>query len=218
MTNLTTPAPTEWQQDSYSQRRGGSMEGFRSSCRRRPKARDSLRFSHIILTKCHKGLEANKGQRDKRGCCCKAFIEGRRKEETKNNSRLHRPTPSSPDLQRGDEEGQIRGFNGRGSEPSPWEPAAARPWAADEDAAAQSQTAAWSFHQAECVGGGSEANTPRALWVSTAQSKALKNTKTKNIAFRIDDTYKVKQLGNNFFVAAAKVVKYSQITWRNNTC
>lgn len=95
------------------------MEGFRNSCRRRPKARDSLRFSHIILTKCHKGLEANKRQQNKRGCCCKAFIEGRRKDDTKQQSTMPpQPTsPSSPDLQRGDEEGQIRGFNGRGSEP-----------------------------------------------------------------------------------------------------
>lgn len=72
-----------------------------------------------FLTKCHEGLEANKRQRNKPGCCCKAFIEGRRKEDTKQQSTLP-PTPSpAPQAPppTGDGEGQIRGFNGRGSEP-----------------------------------------------------------------------------------------------------
>lgn len=102
------------QRASDSRRRGGSMEGFRSSCRRRPRAGDSLRFSHIILTKCHEGLEANKRQRNKRGCCCKAFIEGRRKGRYKttvdystptphpSSATPHPPSPPSPDLQRGE--------------------------------------------------------------------------------------------------------------------
>lgn len=188
------------------------------------KARDSLRFSHIILTKCHKGLEANKKATKQTGAAVAKHLlrEGERK--IQNNSRLchpNAPTPSSPDLQRGDGEGQIRGFNSRGSEPFAVGAGGRRgpELRMKTPAEMRSQTAAWSLYQAECVGGRAVRQTHpehcESAQLSQRHLKQKQKNKKKQRGERTTQTRLNSQ--ETYFVAAAKVGKCSQITWRN-TC
>lgn len=151
---------------------GGSTSGFGSSCRRRPKARDSLRFSHIILTKCHKGLgNKQKGNKTNEAAVAKHLLRGRRKEDTKQQSSQPPPPPHKPstqstaDLQRGDGKGGSQALTAQTLSLRSGSRRPRGPELRIKMAAASSPTAAWSPRQCDGVGrgvgvGGSEANRP----------------------------------------------------------